>query len=117
MADTHLPAGSTIDVTFSISQAVTNFDNVLLSAYTNPKNTTRYAYVAKTGFGAISLNGDTTHLKVKILGKYTAKMQGRLYLEIKLVKDTNDTDTERNGQNVPIDTTIIIDNVDLKNFD
>ena len=113
MADTLLPAGSTIDFTITLSEPVSTFDNIFITLYGDSKSSTYkhiYALVddeENPKYSPIQQSGEN-ELTVKALSKHTAKMLGRLMYEIKLVTKYDDIDLENVGSNIPIDTTIVI---------
>lgn len=113
MADTLLPAGSTIDFTITLSEPVSTFDNIFVTLYGDSKsNTLKQVYALvddeeNPKFGVIQQSG-ANELTVKALSAHTAKMLGRLMYEIKLVTEYNDIDMEDVGSNIPVDTTIVL---------
>ena len=113
MADTFLTAGSTIDFTITVSEPVSNFDQIFITLYGDSmSNAGRQVYALvddeqNPKYGVIQQSG-ANELTVKALGKHTAKMLGRLQYEIKLITDYSDIDTEDVGSNIPVDTTIVI---------
>ena len=113
MADTLLPAGSTIDFTITLSEPVSTFDNIFITLYGDSKSSTYkhiYALVddeENPKYSPIQQTGES-ELTVKSLSAHTAKMLGRLMYEIKFVREYNDIDLEDVGSNIPVDTTIIL---------
>ena len=113
MADTLLPAGSTIDFTITLSEPVSTFDNIFVTLYGDSKSSTYkhiYALVddeENPKYSPIQQTGES-ELTVKALSAHTAKMLGRLMYEIKLVTEYNDIDFEDVGSNIPVDTTIVL---------
>ena len=121
MADTLLPAGSTIDFTITLSEPVSTFDNIFVTLYGDSKSSTykhTYALVddeENPKYSHIQQTGEN-ELTVKALSAHTAKMLGRLMYEIKLVTEYNDIDLEDVGSNIPVDTTIVLVDNKSKNI-
>ena len=113
MADTLLPAGSTIDFTITLSEPVSTFDNIFVTLYGDSRSSTYkhiYALVddeENPKYSPIQQSG-ANELTVKALSRHTAKMLGRLMYEIKLIKKYDDIESEDVGSNIPIDTKIVI---------
>ena len=110
------PAGATINFYITISKLVTDFDNILIALYTQTKNRVIYSYVPNSLHKQIQ-DGETLYkIKVKLLGEDSAKMNGRLFYEIKFIKDNKEVLSEENSPSLPVDTTIVIINNELKNL-
>ena len=91
---------------------VADYDNIIMEVYTNANFRTKYSKVAKPGYNSFAtLTGNIFTLVV--LSEDTAKMNGKLYYDLKLI-DNLATPIERVVQKT-VDTGIVITNFASKN--
>ena len=121
MADINFPAGSTIDLTITLSETVASFDNIFVTLYgagkaSSGKKVYSLLEIEGSGFGEISAGSTDYEIIVKALAKHTARMLGRLMYEIKLVTEQDSTTLEEIGESIPVATSIILVNNESKNL-
>lgn len=97
MARTEIVNGGTINIisTLSTSQ-ISDFDNIIVEAYTSKTNPVRFSLVEKPGHSPI-IEQSATQFKIKLVSAKTKLMKGDLFIEIKAYKDDNVYLLEDNG--------------------
>ena len=110
MTYTKIASGTTLNIVATIPKSITEYENILMAVYTNQNTAVKCSYVEKAGFNKIEDGDIATELKVTINSAQTAKMDGCIYYEIKLVDAL--TPSENIADSLPIDLGIkIITNV------
>lgn len=109
----NLPQSNTLRLSATLPSNVSSYENVIIELYTNANFREKYSYQPRTGFGSILIGTDPKVAKVLLTAKQQAKMNGKLFYEIKLITglDTNAEQVASNG----IDTGIVITNLSSKN--
>ena len=87
MASIKLGAGTTINITIPLPEIITEYENVLVSLYTNPASPVKFSYVTKTGFNQLTVGNTTSELVGKLTSAQTANMRGELYMVLKVIDE------------------------------
>ena len=99
MASIKLGSGTTIDIAIPLPAAITTYDNVFLSIYTNPSKPVRFSYVEKTGYNKLDVGNSTSQLVGKLTSAQSAMMCGELYMVMKVIDEVGAS--EDIGDSIP----------------
>lgn len=92
-------SGTTFNINIPLDKAITEYDNIFISLYTNAAYPVRFSYLTKTGFNKLDIGNSTSQLVGVLTSTQTAKMSGNLYMEMKAIDET--TPDENIGNSVP----------------
>jgi hypothetical protein len=107
MARTEIIRGGTIRITAVLSNSlVSDFDNIIVEAYTSKTNPVKFSILELTGHLEIIVVNTTTFY-VKLLSDKTKLMKGDLFYQIKGIIGDKDYILEDNGTG-RIDTTVTL---------
>ena len=92
-------SGTTINITIPLDKAITEYDNIFISLYTNSAYPVRFSYLTKTGFNKLNQGNTSSQLIGVLTAAQTAKMTGDLYMEMRAIDET--TPDENIGNSIP----------------
>jgi len=99
MGTLKIGAGTTFNVTIPLDKAVSEYDNIFLSMYTDDKRPVRFSYVEKSGFNKLNVGNSASELIGVLTSAQTAKMRGCLLMAMKAVDEISPN--ENIGNSIP----------------
>jgi hypothetical protein len=99
MGTLKIGAGTTFNVTIPLDKAVSEYDNIFLSMYTDDKKPVRFSYVEKSGFNKLNIGNSASELVGVLTSAQTAKMRGCLLMAMKAVDEISPD--ENIGNSIP----------------
>jgi len=87
MARTNFLAGTTLDIITTLPKAKTEYDKFFIYVYTDKSNIVKFAYPDTTGYNNMGAGDTTSKVTLKCLSSQTAKFNGAIMYEIKLIDD------------------------------
>lgn len=87
MASIKLGASTTINITIPLPEAVTKYENIIASIYTNQCSPVKFSYVTKSGFNKLDIGNATNQLVGKLTSAQSALMRGELYMVLKVIDE------------------------------
>jgi hypothetical protein len=97
-------SGTTINITIPLDKAITEYDNIFISLYTNAAYPVRFSYLTKTGFNKLNVGNTSSQLIGVLTAAQSAKISGDLYMEMRAIDET--TPDENIGNSIP---TLVVD--------
>lgn len=111
MASIRLGAGTTLNITIPLPEAVTEYENVLATVYTNQAAPVKFSYLEKTGFNKLDIGNATNQLVGKITSAQSAKMNGELYMVLKVIDEVGELEDIGDSEPTKIGINLIDNNL------